>query len=72
MNAWNLQHTHTHTHTHTLNKAQSQPNKADFYQQVLAKASIYQNGLVKARNWRVYKLYSDFYHLTVVNARMYR
>jgi hypothetical protein len=36
--------------THTY-KAQSQPNKTDFYQQVLANASIYQYyqyGLVKA------------------------
>ena len=32
-----------------------------------ANASIYRNGLVKARNGSVYKHYSDFYHLTMVN-----
>jgi hypothetical protein len=53
------------THTHTY-KAQSQPNKTYFYQQVLA------NGLVKARNGSVYKLFPDFYHLTVANPRMHR
>jgi hypothetical protein len=53
-------------------KAHSQPNKTDFYQQVLANASIYQNDLVKARNGSVYKLFSGFYHLAVVNARVYR
>jgi hypothetical protein len=41
-------------------KAQSQPNKPDFYQQVLANASIYRNGLVKARNGSDFKLFSDF------------
>ena len=44
----------------------------DFYQQVLANASIYRNGLVKARNGSVYKHFLDFYHLTMVNARIYR
>jgi hypothetical protein len=64
MNAWKLQHTRTY-------KAQSQPNKTDFYQQVLANASIYQNDLVKA--WNAFtSFFLDFYHLTVVNARMYR
>ena len=29
-------------------------------------------GLVKARNGSVYKHFSDFYHLTKVNARIYR
>jgi hypothetical protein len=37
---------------------------SDVYQQVLASASIYQIGLVKARNGSVYKLFS--------NARMHR
>jgi hypothetical protein len=64
-------HTHTHTHTHTY-KAQSQPNKTDFYQQILANTSIYRNGLVKARNGSVYKLSSDFNHPTVANDSMYR
>jgi hypothetical protein len=69
--------THTYTaqsqpnNTHTY-RAQSQPNNTDFYQSLLANASIYQNGLVKARNGNVYKLFSNFCHLAVINARMYR
>jgi hypothetical protein len=64
MNAWKLQNTH-------LQSTITAPNKTDFYQQAFANGSIYRNGLV-ARNGSVYKIFSDFYHLTVVNARMYR
>jgi hypothetical protein len=42
-----------------------------FYQLVLVNVVIYRNGLVKARNGSVYKHFSDFYHLTMVNARIY-
>jgi deoxyribodipyrimidine photolyase len=53
-------------------RAQSQSNKTGFYQLVLVNAVMYRNGLVKARNESVYKHFSDFYHLTMVNARIYR
>jgi hypothetical protein len=39
---------------------------------VLVNAVIYLNGLVKARNGSVYNYFSDFYHLTMVNARIYQ
>ena len=45
---------------------------SDFYQQVSANASICRNGLVKARNGSVHKPSSDFYHLTLVHARIYQ
>jgi hypothetical protein len=32
----------------------------------------HRNGFVKARNGSVYKHFSDFYHLTMVNAKIYR
>ena len=37
-----------------------------------ANASIYRNGLVKARNVSVHKPLSDFDHLTLVLARIYQ
>jgi hypothetical protein len=39
---------------------------------VLVNAVIYRNGFVKARSGSVYKHFSVFYHLTVVNAMIYQ
>jgi hypothetical protein len=51
--------------THTY-KAQSQPNKTDFYQQVLAEM-VWSKPEMEA-----FTSFFRTYHLTVVNARMYR
>jgi hypothetical protein len=43
-----------------------------FHQLVLVNVVIYRNGLVRARNGSVYEHFSDFHHLAMVNARIYR